>query len=300
MQDVYQPDQLEKLKSSPPLYGVIGYPVAHSLSPAMQLAGFEALGLEAQYVRVEIPPEGLPATIKKMRDLPFAGWNCTLPHKIELAAQVDERGDSSQLLGGVNTVINEDGKLTGFNTDGEGWVRAVREDFSLDVRDLRILIAGTGGAGQALAKQAAAEGCERLVLANRSLEKAQALADELREKFVSEKLLGAHDRLAAIPLEAEALAHELDSIDLIVNGTSLGLKPTDPAVIPDRLLQPHHCVYDTIYKPTRLQEAARSGGARVANGLSMLLHQGALSLELWTGRPAPVEAMRAALQEAAA
>lgn len=299
MKDVYLPKDLDQLNDSPPLYGVIGFPVAHSLSPAMQLAGFSAQGIEAQYVRVEISPEELTSTIQTMKQLPFAGWNCTLPHKIDLANMVDDRGDSSLLLGGVNTVVNEGGKLTGFNTDGQGWVRAIREDFSLDVRDLRILIAGTGGAGQALARQAAAEGCERLVLANRSVDKAQALAEELREKFVSEKLLGAHDRLQAIPLEPGALAEELDSIDLIVNGTSLGLKPTDPAVIPDRLLQPHHCVYDTIYKPTRLQEAARNGGARVANGLSMLLHQGALSLELWTGRPAPLDAMRQALENSA-
>lgn len=299
MQELYKPDELKKLDTSIPLYGVIGYPVAHSLSPAMQLAGFKGLGIDAQYVRIEISPDELADTIQIMRELPFAGWNCTLPHKIELAGMVDDHGDSAKLLGGVNTVINDGGTLSGFNTDGEGWVRAIREDFSLDVRDLKILIAGTGGAGQALAKQAAAEGCERLVLANRSLEKAEALASEIKQKFVSEKLLGAHDRLAVIPLEAEALARELDSIDLIVNGTSLGLKPTDPAVIPDRLLQPHHCVYDTIYKPTRLQEAARNGGARVSNGLSMLLHQGVLSLELWTGRTAPIDLMRNALKEAA-
>ncbi len=299
MRDVYRPNELQELADSENLYGVIGYPVAHSLSPAMQGAGFQALGIEAQYVRVEIQPEELPDAIQTMRELPFRGWNCTLPHKLELAQLVDEQGDSAQLLGGVNTVTNQDGKLTGFNTDGEGWTRAVREAFSLDVRDLRILILGTGGVGQALSRQAASEGCERLVLANRSVEKAEALAEELQPYFVSDKLLGSHDRLSVIPLEDAAIEPELEAVDLIVNGTSLGLKATDPPVLHDRLLQPHLCLYDTIYRKTRLQEAAVAAGARVANGLSMLLHQGALSLELWTEKNAPVDVMRQALNEAA-
>ncbi len=300
MRDVYRPAELAELKGTENLYGVIGYPVAHSLSPAMQLAGFEQLGIEAQYVRIEIQPEELADTIQQMRELPFKGWNCTLPHKLELAKLMDELGDSSQLLGGVNTVIHKDDALTGFNTDGEGWCRAIREAFSLDVKDLRILILGTGGVGQALARQAASEGCERLVLANRSIDKAEALAEELRPMFVSDKLLGAHDRLSVIPLEDAAIGKELDAIDLVVNGTSLGLKATDKPVLHDRLLQPHLCVYDTIYRKTRLQEAAVAAGARVAGGMTMLLHQGALSLELWTEQTAPLDAMRAALTKAAA
>ncbi|MEM1156875.1 MAG: shikimate dehydrogenase [Verrucomicrobiota bacterium] len=300
MRDVYRTNELNELKGMENLYGVIGCPVAHSLSPAMQLAGFQSLGIDAQYVRVEIQPEELPDAIQTMRELPFQGWNCTLPHKLELARLVDQLGESTRRLGGVNTVIHENGQLTGFNTDGEGWMRAVREVFSLDVRDLRILILGTGGAGQALARQVASEGCERLVLANRSVEKAERLAGELKPHFISDKLLGSHDRLRVIPLDDAALEPELEAIDLIVNGTSLGLKATDPPVLHDRLLQPHLCIYDTIYRKTRLQEAAIAAGARVSNGLSMLLHQGALSLELWTEQNAPVEVMRDALTKAAA
>jgi len=298
MRDVYRPAELNELKEIENLYGVIGFPVAHSLSPAMQQAGFQSLEVDAQYVRVEIQPDELEDSIQLMRKLPFQGWNCTLPHKLELAQLVDEQGESARLLGGVNTVINRDGQLTGFNTDGEGWSRAVREAFSLDVKDLRILILGTGGVGQALARQAVAEGCERLVLANRSVEKAQTLAEELQPLFITDKLLGSHDRLRVISLEDTAIQHELEAIDLVVNGTSLGLKATDPPVLHDRLLQPHLCIYDTIYRKTRLQEAAIAAGARVAN--SMLLHQGALSLELWTEKSAPVDIMREALTNAAA
>lgn len=301
MSDVLRPADLAALSPTPPLYGVIGHPVAHSLSPSLQLAGFAAAGLPAQYLRVEIAPEELPEAVATMRRLPFAGWNCTVPHKVALKALVDQCDGSAETAGGVNTVLNEGGSLTGFSTDGRGWVRAIREEFGLDVRDLRILVLGAGGAGQAIARQCAAEGCERLVIANRTLDKAVELARQLEPQFHSTKLLGANLRLKALPLDPAVLAREIDTIDLIVNGTSSGLRASDPAVLPARILQPHLCVYDTIYKPARtgLLLAAQEAGARTANGLSMLLHQGVLSWEIWTGRTAPVAEMRRALVQAA-
>jgi shikimate dehydrogenase len=297
MSDVIRPANLDSLAPAPALYGVIGHPVAHSLSPALQLAAFAAAGIPAQYPRIDITPEELPAAVETMRRLPFAGWNCTVPHKLAMKELVDALDDSAVAAGGVNTVLNEDGRLTGFSTDGRGWVRAIRDDFGLDVRDLRILVLGAGGAGQAIARQCALEGCERLAIANRTFEKAQELTTQLKRHFHSSKLLGADARLKAVPWHEAALSHELNTIDLIVNGTSLGLKPTDPPVLPARILQPHLCVYDTIYNPapTGLLRAAAEVGARTANGLSMLLHQGALAWEIWTGKTAPVAEMRKAL-----
>jgi len=299
MADVLTFADLSNLSADPPLYGVIGHPVAHSRSPALQLAAFQAAGLPAQYPRIELTPEELPAAVEAMRRRPFAGWNCTVPHKPALLALVDARDPSAEAAGGANTVLNENGRLTGFSTDGPGWVRAIREDFGLDVRDLRILVLGAGGAGQAIACQCALEGCERLVIANRTPEKARELAGRLAPRFHSTKLLGADLRLKAIPLEEAAIAREIHTIDLVVNGTSSGLRPSDPPVLPARVLQPHLCVYDTIYQPARtgLLRAAQEAGARTANGLSMLLHQGALAWEIWTGRPAPLDAMRLALQQ---
>ncbi len=301
MEEIYTPETLLRLQFNPPLYGVIGHPVAHSLSPAMQLAAFQACGLQAQYVRVEIPPEKLADSVRAMRQLPFAGWNCTLPHKIAIAALADELAESARQLGAANTLLNDNGRLTGFNTDGEGWVRAVRTEFSLDVRDLRILILGTGGAGQGLAIQAALEHCQKLVLCNRTEATARSLEQKVAPHFKSDKLLGAAARLKVIPWDEKIIARELSQIDLVVNGTSLGLKPQDPSVLPARILQPHLCVHDIIYRParTRLLDAAREAGARSANGLSMLLHQGALAFEIWTGRAAPLEEMKKALQTAA-
>lgn len=302
MADVLKPADLDALSPQPPLYGVLGHPVAHSLSPAIQLAAFENAALPAQYRRLEVTPDQLPDVVRTLRTKPFAGWNCTVPHKAAMKDLVDECDPAAAAAGTVNTVLNDAGRLIGFSTDGPGWVRAIREDFGLDVRDLRILILGAGGVGQAIAHQCALEGCERLVIANRTPEKAQALAQRLAPRFHTTKLQGADIRLKALPLDEATLARELHTIDLVVNGTSSGLRPSDPPILPSRILQPHLCVYDTIYKPARtgLLRAAQEAGARTANGRSMLLHQGALAWEIWTGRPAPLPAMRAALTAAGA
>jgi shikimate dehydrogenase len=299
--DVLTIDQLGAAGSGLARYGVLGHPVTHSLSPQMQMAAFAAAGIEARYDRIEVLPDGLPSAVAALKSAGFRGWNCTLPHKIGMAALCDVQQESARVLGGVNTVRVEEGKLVGFNTDGEGWVRAVREEFSMDVRDLRILILGTGGAGRALALQAAMERCERLVLVNRTEARARELLPLLEPHFQSDRLQGAQGRLSVIPWEEKRIAMELDTIDLVVNCTSQGLKVEEPSVLPARVFQPHLMVYDTIYRPacTRLLEAARQSGARTANGLSMLLHQGALSWEIWNDRPAPLEAMRKALREAA-
>ncbi|MDR1190486.1 MAG: shikimate dehydrogenase [Verrucomicrobiales bacterium] len=301
MDQIYSPDSLGELAGGGPLYGVIGFPVQHSLSPAMHTAAFARCKLDARYVAVEVPPEQLAATVARMKTLPFTGWNCTLPHKIALAGLMDGIDDTARRLGGVNTVFNDNGRLAGFNTDGEGWVRAVREEFSLDVRDLRVMILGLGGAGRAVAAQAALEQCEKLVLVNRTMAKAQELRAQLAPQFDSEKLLGADTRLKVVPWDETLIARELDQIDLVVNCTSLGLRASDAAVLPARILQPHLCVHDMVYRParTKLLAAAREAGARGANGLSMLVHQGALSFEIWTGQTAPLTAMRNALRAAA-
>jgi len=300
---VYTPQTLKEIPASPPPFAVLGNPVAHSLSPVFQEAGLRACSREEPYVRIEVKADALKETVETMRNHPFSGWNITLPHKAAMADLVDEQRDSARLLGGVNTVLNDAGTLIGWNTDGEGWKRAVREQFSLDIRDLRILIIGAGGAGAALARQAAREGCPRLILCNRSVDKAHELVEELGPQLEQDtRLLGASARLKAVAMTEDALAPEMDTVDLIVNATSLGLKASDPAVLPDHLFQPHHCVFDTVYRsrPTALLESARQAGARATDGLSMLLHQGALSFELWTGLDAPLEKMREALKNAIA
>jgi shikimate dehydrogenase len=284
---------------TPPIrLGVFGDPVAHSLSPQMQNAALRAFEINMQYARFHIRPNELRAALGFVRELDFVGINLTVPHKIAGLTQIDMADESASRCGAVNTVRLHDEKLFGSNTDAEGFSRAIRSEFSIDLRDLRVMILGAGGGtGHAIAWQCALENCERLVLVNRTLAKTSALLDRLRPFFIEPRVLGPVARLEAVPWDEAALRAQLADIDLIVNATPLGMNPSDPAPIPARLLAPHHIVFDCDYGPskTALLRAAEEAGARGANGLSMLLHQGALSFSIWFNREAPIEAMRSAM-----
>ncbi len=283
----------------PPIrLGVFGDPVAHSLSPQMQNAALRACGIQAQYARFHIRANELRSALLFLRKLDFVGINLTVPHKIAASTQIDEADESATRAGAVNTIRVRDEKLIASNTDGEGFLRAIRTEFSIDLRDLRVLIIGAGGGtGRAIAWQCALENCERLVLVNRTLEKANALAEQLRPFFSGPRVFGPSARIEAVAWDESAMRTQLADIDLIVNATPLGMNPSNPTPIPARLIAPHHIVFDCVYEPskTALLRAAEEAGARGANGLSMLLYQGALSFSIWFNRDAPIEAMRAAL-----
>jgi shikimate dehydrogenase len=278
--------------------GIFGDPVAHSLSPQMQNAALRACEIDMQYARFHIRTNELRSALLFLRTLDFVGINVTVPHKIAAFTQVDETDESADRAEAVNTIRVRDEKLIGSNTDGEGFLRAIRTEFSIDLRDLRVMIIGAGGGtGRAIAWQCALESCERLVLVNRTLEKANALAERLRPFFSDARVLGPATRLEAVALDESAMRVQLADIDLIVNATPLGMNPSDPTPVPARLLAPHHIVFDCVYgsSKTALLRAATEVGALGANGFSMLLHQGALSFSTWFDREAPIEAMRAAL-----
>ena len=251
-----------------------------------------------QYARFHIRAKELRSALRFLRELDFVGINLTVPHKITGLAQIDAADESATRCGAVNTVRLHDKKLVGSNTDAEGFSRAVRSEFSIDLRDLRVMILGAGGGtGHAIAWQCALENCERLVLVNRTLAKTSAIVERLLPLFAGPRVLGPVARIEAVRWDETAMRAQLADIDLIVNATPLGMNPSDPAPIPARLLAPHHIVFDCVYRPskTALLRAADEAGARGANGLSMLLHQGALSFSLWFNREAPIEAMRSAL-----
>jgi len=282
----------------PPIrLGVFGDPVQHSLSPQMQNAALKHSKMKMQYARFHILPAELREALQLTSRLEFVGLNLTLPHKIEAPNLVDQLDDDAKRIGAVNVIKLEKGRSSGFNTDGRGFSRAIREEFSVDLRDLRIMILGAGGAARAIAMQCAKENCERLVIANGTFEKGKLLAEKLRDFFQGPKVLGPVPRLQAIAWEEQAFRFQIANIDLIVNATPVGLSAGDPSPIASRLLAPHLIVYDTLYssRRTAFVSAALEAGARAANGLSMLLHQGALSFEIWFGREAPIEAMRKAL-----
>jgi shikimate dehydrogenase len=282
---------------------VLGSPVAHSLSPAMQNAALAALGLETRYAKIECPPENLAEAVDLARQAGFTGLNLTIPHKFEALKLCTELDDTAQQLGAVNTLLFDGSRTVGFNTDGPGLVRAIRDVFAFDLRDLRVMVLGAGGgAGSAAALQCALEKCPRLVLVNRTEGKAHDVAKRAAQLLHTDRLEGPEDPVTVIPLEESALREQLARTDLVINATSLGMKRTDPRLIPAALLTPDLMIYDMVYRPaiTRLLEDAQAAGARTANGLSLLLHQGALALEIWLNRPAPLDIMRRALEKAAA
>jgi shikimate dehydrogenase len=283
----------------PPIrLGIFGDPVAHSLSPQMQNAALRAFEINMQYARFHIRPNELRAALGLMRELDFVGLNLTVPHKIAGLTQVDAIEESASCCGAVNTVRPDAKELIGSNTDAAGFSRAVRSEFSIDLRDLRVMILGAGGGtGHAIAWQCALENCERLVLVNRTSAKTSAFIDQLRPFFAEPRVLGPVARIEAVPWDETAMRTQLSDIDLIVNATPLGMNPSDPAPIPARLLAPHHIVFDCVYRAskTALLRAAYEAGARGADGLSMLLHQGALSFSIWFNREAPIDVMRSAI-----
>lgn len=296
MKSVYSLSDLRDWKAvtrdcTPPLrLAVIGDPVAHSKSPQMHNPALVAAGIDAAYTRLHILPGEVDECLRLLPGAGFLGINCTIPHKASVLAAVDAPDETARRAGGVNTVIVQpDGSTAGTSTDGGGFSRAVRESFGVGLGGLRILILGAGGgAGRAVAMQCAAEQCAALTLVNRTVSKLPPLVSEIATFYPSELLAAIGDT-------------ELDSAvqhaDLIVNCTAIGMKADDLSPVPAALLSSRQLVYDTIYvgHRTPLLRAADVAGARGANGLAMLLHQGALAFEKWFSRPAPLEAMRAGL-----
>lgn len=283
---------------SPPIrLGVFGDPVEHSLSPQMQNAALAHRKISMQYARFRILPGELRKALELIQKHNFIGINLTIPHKVAALEWMHETEDEARRIGAINVIKVEKGELCGFNTDGRGFARAVRDEFSVDLRDLRVMVLGAGGAARAIALECAKANCERLVIANGTFEKGKLVVDKLAEFFRGPKVFGPVPRLQAIPWEEGAFRFQIANIDLVVNATPVGLNRGDPSPIPARLLAPHLMVYDTLYssKSTPLVGAAREAGARAANGLSMLLHQGALAFELWFDSEAPIETMRKAI-----
>lgn len=294
--------QLNDGHECPAKFAVIGNPVAHSLSPQLHQPALDKLGLNCRYIKVEVPEGRVAEALDSMHAAGITGINITVPHKFEALEACNEVHHGASLMGAVNTIVfDEKGHKTGFNTDGPGFVRAIHEEFGVDLGDLRIALIGAGGgAGRAIATQCCLEECPQLVLANRTVSKLGTLRESLSPLLHGEKLEVPGDRLQTYALDEPALSEALANCDIIINTTSIGLKAADPSPLNPALIEPHHLVYDTIYNPakTRLLKAAESRGARCANGLSLLLHQGALSLEYWTQKEAPIKAMRSGLQEA--
>lgn len=291
LEDLVSRDVLDAEADKPAKLAVLGFPIAHSASPRMHQPALDANGIDARYIRLEVEQGKIPEAFARMRALGFIGCNVTVPHKLEAMAACDEVHPDARALGAVNTVRFDADATRGFNTDGPGFANAIQADFGVPLGSLTVTIAGAGGgAGQAIATQCVLLGVGRLVLANRSVEKLEALAKRLGE-------LGSGTEVSTFPLTGEALTAACRDCDLIVNTSSVGLKEGDPSILTAECLRSGQFVYDTIYQPpvTPLLALANQTGCRTANGKSMLLHQGALAFQHWFPGTEPLAVMKAAL-----
>lgn len=293
MQPVYTLDTIGQASSGsrPARLAVLGHPIAHSASPQLHQPALDAFGTGVSYVRLEVEPGRLAEAFKTMRKLGFIGCNVTVPHKFEAMATCTDISDEASVLGAVNTVVFGESKTMGYNTDGPGFARAISEAFGITLGETHSIIFGAGGgAGQAIATQCALQKPSRLTLVNRSLDKIHTLARRLAS-------ISPETEIHCLGFDAPELVSRCHAAELLIQTTSLGLKANDPAVIPDECLLPAHCVYDTIYQPplTPLLAAARATGCRTENGLSLLIHQGAIAFQHWFPGTDPLPHMRAAM-----
>lgn len=298
--DLFHRDILDANTLVPARLAVIGHPIAHSKSPQIQTAALKSLGLEEtmRYIRIDLDIDNFARGIEQLRHLGFIGCNVTIPHKQAAYALADKCDAFGDTVKAINTLHFTPQGIMGYNTDGPGFIAAIRQEFSLDIQDLKILILGAaGGAGTAISYACARQGCEQLILVNRTYEKALKLQKLLSPYFIDEnRLSGASDRLQSIAWDdTKQLANALRDVDLIVNASSIGMSPVDASPLPSRMILPTHIVFDTLTHNTKLQEEALQRGARVSNGTPMLIQQGALSMAHWIGTLPDTSLMKAAL-----
>jgi len=274
-------------------YLVIGDPVAHSRSPQMQNAAFEFYGMGSPYGKLRVDPAEIGEFAAYARRH-LKGVNLTVPHKQVILPFVDELSPGAAACQSVNTLKIVKGRIFGFSTDGDGISGALRQNFGMALAGLRVVMLGAGGAATAIAFETAERRSTSLTIANRTREKAEDLARRVRARFPGMKI-----DVCALGDEG-ALGDAFARADLLIQVTSLGLKESDPPPVDLNLLKrnPRLRVFDAVYRETPLLKAARALGLPAADGSEMLIWQGAASFEIWTGKPAPIEAMRAGFKRA--
>jgi shikimate dehydrogenase len=267
--------------------GLIGDPVEHSMSPAMHNAAFAASGLDFIYIPFRVEKERLGESIGGMRGLNIRGLNVTIPHKVAVIPFLDGLDELAEKIGAVNTIVNDNGRLTGHNTDAGGFLRALMES-GIEPAGKKVVVLGAGGVARAIAFTLAGNGASPIIM-NRKLEFgwAVSLANQLEQAF--------NIKVEALELSEANLEAALRRADILVNATSVGMSPNaDETPVPRRLLKAEMAVFDVVYNPrkTRLLAEAGAAGAVTISGLEMLVWQGALAFEMWTGRKAPAALMR--------
>jgi shikimate dehydrogenase len=269
------------------IYGIFGYPVEHTFSPGMHNAAFKKLGMNSCYVPFAVNPGKLASAVRAIIPLGLRGLNITVPHKEKVIAYLDDLSHEARLIGAVNTIEVVEEKLIGHNTDGRGFIRSLRENARFDATAKAFLLIGSGGAARAVSFSLALAGAQRITIFDVDGKKAKALARDLRAKT----------SVDAESLAVNALEGEAGIAACLINATPLGLKKQDPLPIRQEYIRKDHLVCDLVYNPaeTPLLKAAKKRGAARLPGIGMLLYQGVIAFETWTGVKAPVLAMRSAL-----
>jgi len=265
--------------------GVIGDPIEHTLSPTIQNAAFNHLKLDFVFLAFPVKAAELENAIHGMKSLSIHGLNVTMPHKSAVINYLDKADSATQFLGSANTILNRDGRLSGFNTDGIGALYALREN-GVELADKKVLLLGAGGAAKAIAFSFAQE-ARSLCILNRVPEKATMLADALNKIFNKE--------IEGCALSPSAVQKNMRDSDILVNATSVGMHPNvNQSIVAPQWLKPNLAVMDIVYNPaeTKLAKDAKAAGAKVIGGVEMLIYQGAASFKIWTGKLAPIEVMR--------
>lgn len=284
-----------KITGSTKVLCIFGDPVAHSLSPVMHNAAFAALGLDMVYVPFHLPcspPGALKKAVAAIRALNIHGLNATIPHKEKVMRLLDEVDPHAEAVGAVNTIVNRRGRLVGYNTDGAGYLEGLKREAGLAPRGKNVVVIGAGGAARSILYSVLLKRPRSVVVVNRTLKRAKALAGEFSEKLSVE--------VGAAPLDGKALRAYAEGAHLVVNTTSVGMNGRGEPDFPVDALPAGAVVSDIVYAPleTAFLKRAKARGLKTHNGLSMLVHQGAVGFKLWTGRKAPVDVMRQAALEA--
>jgi len=273
------------------LVGVFGYPVAENPTIVIQEAAFKDRGLNWRYLTIEVRPEDLEGAMMGLRAFNMQGVNLTIPHKVAVIQYLDRLSPEAELIGAVNTVVREGDQLVGHNTDGKGFLRSVRDDAGVDPAGKRIVFLGAGGAARAMSVELALAGATHITIVNRTPSRGQELAKQLSERTPAEAQFVRGQGEYAVPPEA----------DILVNATSVGLFPQIEEVpaVAMTSIRPDLLVCDVIPNPPRTAflRAAEAGGARTLDGLGMLVYQGAIAFQMWTGVEASIRVMRRALEE---
>lgn len=277
----------ERVTGQTKLIGLIANPVRHSMSPTMHNEAFKKLGLDYIYVAFEVDNDTLSDAVKGLKALKVRGFNVSMPNKIKIIQYLDELSNASKLTGSVNTVVNDNGTLTGHITDGIGFIRALSDE-GIEVKGKKITILGSGGAGTAIMVQSALEGVKELSIFNRNIELKTTTKNIIKQLNDNTNCIST---LYALE-DKSKLREQIESSDILINATGVGMKPQeDQSLITDSsILRKELVVFDCIYSPreTKLLAMAKKNGCKTINGLGMVLFQGAASFKLWTGQEMPI------------